>query len=75
MGVVVIGLAGARHVVTVDLLNTRLETARTSGATHTINAGRGTDYVSVTVGSAQAIAQSFDDIKFAQARIRYATEE
>jgi S-(hydroxymethyl)glutathione dehydrogenase / alcohol dehydrogenase len=70
-------LAGARHVIAVDLLDSKLETARTFGATHTINAaredpvktvreltaGRGADYVFVTVGSAQAIAQSFDMIR------------
>lgn len=70
-------LAGARHVIAVDLLDSKLETAREFGATHLINssredalalirdltAGRGADYVFVTVGNAKAIAQSFEMIR------------
>ncbi len=70
-------LAGARHVIAVDILDSKLETARTFGATHLINpsredpvkfvkdltAGRGADYVFVTVGSAKAVTQSFDMIR------------
>lgn len=70
-------LAGARHIIAVDLLDSKLETARAFGATHTINAasedpvkivreltdGRGADYVFVTVGSLKAVGQSFDMIR------------
>jgi Zn-dependent alcohol dehydrogenase len=70
-------LAGARHVIAVDILDSKLETARTFGATHVINpsredpvkivkdltAGRGADYVFVTVGNAKAVTQSFDMIR------------
>jgi S-(hydroxymethyl)mycothiol dehydrogenase len=66
-------LAGARHVIAVDLLDSKLETSKAFGATHTINAsredavsivkqltaGRGADYVFVTVGSPKAVEQSF----------------
>jgi Zn-dependent alcohol dehydrogenase len=65
-------LAGARHVIAVDLLAAKLETAKSFGATQTVNAaqddllsvvqnltsGRGADYVFVTVGSEKAVAQS-----------------
>ncbi len=70
-------LVGARHVVAVDVLDSKLEKARDFGATHLINsaredpvklvkdltAGRGADYVFVTVGSVKAITQSFDMIR------------
>lgn len=70
-------LAGARHVIAVDLLDSKLDTAKAFGATHTINAaqadaaaavkqltaGRGADYVFVTVGSERAVAQSFSLIR------------
>lgn len=70
-------LAGARHVIAIDLLDDKLEIAQTFGATHTINAacedsvktikdltnGRGADYVFVTVGNEQAIKQSFSMIR------------
>jgi S-(hydroxymethyl)glutathione dehydrogenase/alcohol dehydrogenase len=62
---------GAYPVIAVDTLETKLETARQFGATHTVNAldkdaaekirqltaGRGADYVYVTVGSIAAIKQ------------------
>lgn len=70
-------LAGAQHVVAVDLLDEKLETAQEFGATHLVNAarsnpvqivkdltgGRGADYVFVTVGSERAISQSFEMLR------------
>jgi S-(hydroxymethyl)glutathione dehydrogenase/alcohol dehydrogenase len=70
-------LAGARHIIAVDILEAKLEKARSFGATHVINAaredpikvvkdltaGRGTDYAFVTVGSPKAVTQSFDMIR------------
>jgi S-(hydroxymethyl)glutathione dehydrogenase/alcohol dehydrogenase len=70
-------IAGARHVVAIDLLDDKLETARAFGATHVVNPrrhdavrfvkeltdGRGADYVFLTVGSANAITQGFDMIR------------
>lgn len=64
-------LSGATPLVAVDLLDSKLEVARSLGATHGINAtredvvkrvkelttGRGADYVFVTVGSGQAMQQ------------------
>lgn len=64
-------LAGARRIVALDMLDSKLAVAETFGATDTINAGRddvrkfildltggrGADYVFVTVGSTAAIAQ------------------
>lgn len=64
-------LAGARTVIALDMLDSKLAAARHFGATHTINAkaedaasailgltqGRGADYVFVTVGSAKAVEQ------------------
>jgi S-(hydroxymethyl)glutathione dehydrogenase / alcohol dehydrogenase len=66
-------LAGAHPIVVVDLLDAKLDAARTFGATHTVNpqqhdaratikaltGGRGADYVFVTVGSGAAIEQAF----------------
>lgn len=67
-------LAGAHPIIAVDLLEDKLEAAQRFGATHTIHAGdqeapekavreltsgRGADYVFVTVGSAEAVAQGF----------------
>jgi len=66
-------IAGAYPIVAVDLLDAKLETARKFGATHGINpekddpvkfvrsltAGRGADYVFVTVGNAKASEQAF----------------
>jgi Zn-dependent alcohol dehydrogenase len=70
-------LAGARHIIAVDILEAKLEKARSFGATHVINAGRedpiqvvkdltagrGADYVFVTVGNPKAVTQSFDMIR------------
>ena len=67
-------LVGAQPIVAIDLSNDKLETARTFGATHTVNPtqedageairsltrGRGADYVFVTVGSAAAIEQGLE---------------
>jgi S-(hydroxymethyl)glutathione dehydrogenase/alcohol dehydrogenase len=64
---------GARPVIAVDMLDTRLKMAMDMGATHTVNAGRkdaadvikeltggrGADFVFVTVGSIAAIKQGF----------------
>jgi S-(hydroxymethyl)glutathione dehydrogenase/alcohol dehydrogenase len=64
---------GAYPVIAVDVLDSKLKAARTFGATHTVNAGkgdaiqavkqltsgRGADYVFVTVGSVAAIRQGF----------------
>ncbi len=66
-------IAGARVIVAVDVAATKLATARTFGATHTADAardvvsnlvleataGRGADYVFVTVGAAAAYDQSY----------------
>jgi Zn-dependent alcohol dehydrogenase len=67
-------LAGARPIIAVDILDTKLELARAFGATHLVNSardldpikavqemtsGRGSDYVFVTVGSASAVRQGF----------------
>jgi Zn-dependent alcohol dehydrogenase len=66
--------AGAYPIIAVDVLDSKLEMARTFGATHTVNAakekkpidavkqltgGRGADYVFVTVGNAAAVRQGF----------------
>ena len=70
-------IAGARHVIAVDLLDAKLETAHEFGATHLVNAatqdaikvvmdltdGRGADYAFLTVGSVKAITQGFDMIR------------
>jgi Zn-dependent alcohol dehydrogenase len=62
-------ISGANPVIAVDLLDNKLEAAKTFGATHTINSanenarkavkaltnGRGADYVFVTVGSSKAV--------------------
>lgn len=70
-------LVGAHPIVAVDRLDTKLTAARTFGATHTINAaqqdlaaavanltaGRGADYVFVTVGSPTAVAQALTIIR------------
>jgi Zn-dependent alcohol dehydrogenase len=65
-------ISGAYPVIAVDRLDSKLEAARTFGATHTLNAakvsdpvqaikemtsGRGADYVFVTVGSTAAVRQ------------------
>lgn len=66
--------SGAFPVIAVDVLESKLKTAREFGATHTINlkaikdpiqavkdmtGGRGADYVFVTVGSVDALRQGF----------------
>lgn len=65
--------SGAYPVIAVDLSDSKLEAARTFGATHTVKAdaenavdsvkqltsGRGADYVFVTVGSTAAIQQGY----------------
>jgi Zn-dependent alcohol dehydrogenase len=66
--------AGAYPVIAVDVLDSKLETAKKFGATHTVNvkkvkdpikavmemtSGRGADYVFVTVGKVEAIRQGF----------------
>jgi S-(hydroxymethyl)glutathione dehydrogenase/alcohol dehydrogenase len=66
--------SGAYPLIAVDVLDSKLETAREFGATHTINlkkeedaaqavkditGGRGADYVFVTVGKVEAIRQGF----------------
>jgi S-(hydroxymethyl)glutathione dehydrogenase / alcohol dehydrogenase len=64
---------GADPVIAVDILETKLQAARTFGATHTVNAteedaidvvkqltsGRGADFVFVTLGSIAALRQGF----------------
>ena len=66
--------SGAYPVIAVDVLDSKLETAKAFGATHTVNlkkvkdpikavmemtSGRGADYVFVTVGKTEAIRQGF----------------
>jgi Zn-dependent alcohol dehydrogenase len=66
--------SGAFPVIAVDVLDSKLATARKFGATHTVNvkktpdpikavtemtSGRGADYVFVTVASVEAIRQGF----------------
>lgn len=67
-------IAGAKKIIAVDLLDSKLESARKFGATHIVNAnntspieaiqslteGNGADFAIVTVGSSIAINQSFD---------------
>jgi len=66
-------LSGAYPIIAVDILDSKLEAARSFGATHTVKASdedavktvrgltsrRGADYVFVTVGSNAAIQQGF----------------
>jgi len=66
-------LSGAYPVIAVDLSDSKLEAARVFGATHTVKAddadavdtvkqltaGRGADYVFVTVGSTAAVQQGY----------------
>ncbi len=70
-------LSGAYPIMAVDVLDNKLEAARTFGATHTLNAkqadvvaevrgltgGRGADYSFVTVGNPAAITQSLDFVR------------
>ncbi len=67
-------LSGASPIIAVDVLDTKLEAARSFGATHTINvkkekdpvekaydltSGRGADYVFITVGGMGPLRQGF----------------
>ncbi len=71
-------LSGAHPIIAIDLLDSKLEAARTFGATHGINAaphedaesmvkeltsGRGADYVFVTVGNRAAVAQGLELVR------------
>jgi Zn-dependent alcohol dehydrogenase len=70
-------LSGATPLIAMDLVDSKLATARAFGATHTVKAsdsdateqiraltgGRGADYVFVTVGSERAINQALDLIR------------
>ncbi len=66
--------SGAYPVIAVDVLDSKLQTAKEFGATHTVNiarekdpvktvvamtSGRGADYVFVTVGKVEAVRQGF----------------
>jgi Zn-dependent alcohol dehydrogenase len=64
---------GANPIIAVDVVDTKLEAAKSFGATHTINSknvdpvkavkelteGRGADYIFVAVGSNPAVVQAF----------------
>jgi S-(hydroxymethyl)glutathione dehydrogenase/alcohol dehydrogenase len=66
-------ISGAYPVIAVDISDSKLEAAKTFGATHTVNSakddaikavkelteGRGADYVFITVGSVAAIREGF----------------
>jgi S-(hydroxymethyl)glutathione dehydrogenase/alcohol dehydrogenase len=66
-------VSGAYPIIAVDVIDSKLETAKSFGATHTVNSrssdavqavkqltyGRGADYVFMTVGNAEALKQSF----------------
>lgn len=70
-------LSGAKQIIAIDLVDSKLEAAKSFGATHTINPtkadetglvkelteGRGADYVFVTVGSKNAIHQGMDMVR------------
>jgi NDMA-dependent alcohol dehydrogenase len=70
------GLAGARTIIAVDLLESKLEYARRFGATHTINAsagdpveqvraltgGRGVDYAFEVIGLTATMRQAYDSL-------------
>jgi len=66
-------LSGGFPIIAVDMLDKKLEAARTFGATHTVNAAKtdaikevqkitegGADFIFVTVGSCAAIAQAVE---------------
>ena len=68
-------LVAAHPIIAVDVIDEKLEYAKTLGATHTINAlvddpveairditGRGTDYAFVAVGVADVIKQAWDSL-------------
>lgn len=66
-------VSGAHPIIAVDLLDSKLEAAKSFGATHTVRAdrdsadeavveitgGRGADYAFITVGSTAAVEQGF----------------
>jgi Zn-dependent alcohol dehydrogenase len=66
-------VSGAYPIIAVDVIDSKLETAKSFGATHVINSrssdtaqaiqqltnGRGADFVFMTVGNAEALKQSF----------------
>jgi Zn-dependent alcohol dehydrogenase len=66
-------VSGGYPIIVIDILDSKLKAAKSFGATHTVNsrssdavqailqltAGRGADYVFMTVGSAEALKQSF----------------
>lgn len=66
-------ISGAYPIIAVDIIDSKLEAAKSFGANHTINSrlsdavqtiqqltsGRGADFVFMTVGSAEALKQSF----------------
>ncbi len=70
-------ISGAKKIIAVDLVDSKLEAAKEFGATHTINPlnedetglviditdGRGADFVFVTVGSDKAIHQGMDMVR------------
>ncbi len=70
-------IVGAMPIVALDLLESKLAAARRFGATHALHAGRddvaqavreltagrGADYVFVTVGSAEAVVQALDLVR------------
>ena len=70
-------ISGANPVIAIDLVRSKLEAAKEFGATHAIDpaaenateavrsltAGRGADYVFVTVGSVKAIEQGLDMLR------------
>jgi S-(hydroxymethyl)glutathione dehydrogenase / alcohol dehydrogenase len=70
-------LCGAETIIAVDLLDSKLETAKEFGATHGVNAsandaaeairdltfGRGVDYVFMTVGSTKAVEQGISFLR------------
>ncbi|MER3481183.1 MAG: hypothetical protein C4327_12115 [Meiothermus sp.] len=70
-------LAAASKIIAIDVLDSKLDYARTMGATHTINAtttdpvkavqeltgGRGVDYAFEAIGNTQAARQAFDMVR------------
>jgi Zn-dependent alcohol dehydrogenase len=66
-------ISGAYPIIAVDIIDSKLEAAKSFGATHTVNSrssdavqaiqqltnGRGADFAFMTVGSAEALKQSF----------------
>ncbi len=70
-------ICGARQVIAVDVLDEKLESALSFGATATVNSaegdvgeavrrltgGRGADYVFITVGNARAMEEAMDVIR------------